>query len=246
MTQAPPQVALNSSRLVRFLYSLAVSDIEPSHKDFAQRFGQLFDFSDSISLSALHEELASLPFEPREVASSSVQDEFLRVRKSLVQSIIRRFIAGEDGSIVRGGFPSLRPGASLETLLGFDAYQRFYLARQRDMEREIQLLQTHVRDAAMGLSPQLAQLVALDAALGDSLIVHRRKFLATVPALLQKRFEQLREQHADDNEALMPPVWLKHFAQDTQELLLAELEVRLQPLLGLVEAINETVDTLND
>ncbi len=54
MTQALPQVSLGSSRLVRFLTDLSVSDTQVSHRQFTERLGQLIDFSDSINLSAAH------------------------------------------------------------------------------------------------------------------------------------------------------------------------------------------------
>ena len=36
-----------------------------------------------------------------------------------------------------------------------------------------------------------------------------------------------------------PPAWLPRFRQDMQRLLLAELDLRLQPAQGLVDALGE-------
>ncbi|HSN78880.1 MAG TPA: DUF3348 family protein, partial [Rhodoferax sp.] len=66
--------------------------------------------------------------------------------------------------------------------------------------------------------------------------------------LLEKRFHQLRNSHqqslVDPQQAghlaapLQPAGWLAGFGEEMQTVLLAELDVRLQPALGLIEAFN--------
>ncbi|HCB41034.1 MAG TPA: DUF3348 domain-containing protein, partial [Gammaproteobacteria bacterium] len=53
------------------------------------------------------------------------------------------------------------------------------------------------------------------------------------PRLLQRRFNLLQQQ--------AQPGWLQQFRKDVQALLLAELDLRLQPVLGLVEALEREV-----
>jgi hypothetical protein len=48
--------------------------------------------------------------------------------------------------------------------------------------------------------------------------------------LLKARFEQLRQAH--------PDTWPPLFEQDFQQALLAELDLRLQPVVGMIEAMN--------
>jgi hypothetical protein len=51
-----------------------------------------------------------------------------------------------------------------------------------------------------------------------------------VPVLLEKRFEQLRTAPPQDK-------WQTVFSRDWQVILLAELDERLQPVVGLIEAL---------
>jgi hypothetical protein len=173
-----------------------------------------------------------------------------------VESVIRSFV-GDPGARIK--VPSLNTRIPTEQLSRFEPYHRFYAAHQREFESRVRPLQLVVRDAIRGLSPEMMQLVALDEGVGDALSVHTRKYLAVIPQLLAKRFDLLlaesqqgdaaahrdgQEDRAD--EALLKTWtassgWLGRFYQEMQGLLLAELELRLLPILGLVEAANEQV-----
>ena len=69
--------------------------------------------------------------------------------------------------------------------------------------------------------------------------------------LLERRFEHLRKTHqlgldaAQQQDAPVlwrqPGGWLDVFGKEMQEVLLAELEVRLQPVVGLIEAFSNEV-----
>jgi len=84
--------------------------------------------------------------------------------------------------------------------------------------------------------------------LSDSLAGHTAKLFNVTPKLLESRFKQLLEAHleksggvndTEPSQWLIPGGWLELFYKDMQELLLAELDVRLQPVVGLLEALNE-------
>ena len=266
MTQAPLNVSLNGSRLIRFLSDLAVSDVEVSHKQFTEKLGQLVSFSDAITLSAVHSKLSKMAFEPTEASSESVRAEFLRVREVLVKSIIMSFTLSTRPSTIP--LPVPKADATPDKAIPYEPYQRFYARHQREIDFKVESLQLYVRDSVSGLSLELAQLVALDVALGDVLAVHARRLFAVIPKLLSKRFKHLRAEHeralansegsanstgcansADlDHPAewVNPGGWLHAFYQEMQGLLLAELDVRLQPILGLVEALNEQLETSNE
>jgi hypothetical protein len=98
-------------------------------------------------------------------------------------------------------------------------------------------LTARIREDVAGLSPAMARLVAVDTALGNTLAAHTRQYFAEIPALLARHFEQVRR----DNPGL-PEAVLEQFCAQLRELLLAELETRLLPALGLIEAINENSD----
>ena len=92
---------------------------------------------------------------------------------------------------------------------------------------------------------------ALDAVLEQALATRERNLLATLPLLLAKRFGHLYKAHQealgdrlalDDPEMWMRPGgWLAMYCRDMQAVLLAELEVRLQPVAGLIEALGNEV-----
>ena len=69
-----------------------------------------------------------------------------------------------------------------------------------------------------------------------------QQLLSSVPLLLKDRFEQLRRQQAGDTPDAPPPgAWLDTFAGEFQEALRAELELRLQPVAGMIEALGNEV-----
>jgi hypothetical protein len=147
----------------------------------------------------------------------------------------------------RTKLPTPAIGASIEGAADFSPYRRYYVAHQRDMDSSIGQLRANVRAALSSRSPTLKRLATLDAALGQALGARERNLLATVPSLLENRFEHLRKAHQealaatqapDDPERWMQPGgWLAVFCKDMQGVLLAELDVRLQPVIGLIEAL---------
>lgn len=248
MSQPSPHISLNSSRLIRTLAELDVLGEAYSAKDFGRRFGQLFTLTDSLGLSDMHYELTKLPFEAREKPAVEIIDTFIQQRQALIAGLSVNFLGGEQYHQVRNRFPAFRDNLSPDQVSHFDAYLRFYTALQRQISFDVQHIQSTVRDGAAGLSPELAKLVLLDSTLGDTLNNHARKLFPLVPKLLGTRFEWLRQQH---DQTLFKPEqdepahwinaggWLDQFRHDCHNLLLAELDIRLQPVLGLIEAIEE-------
>lgn len=246
MTRTSQQAPLNDSRLIRFLSCLDVSDVEVSHKHFTERLGELIDLSGSISLSSMLGELPKTVFEPATISEDVIKVEFLRVRKLLVETIIDSFLPGSVSSRIR--LPELKVDNSGKMLVAFEPYHRFYAIHQREIGAKVQKLRLYVRGAVSGLSPKLCQLSVLDAALDDMLSIQSRKSFLVVPKLLEKRFKQLLHEHQqihtgdldfDDPELWMQAGgWLEKYCGEMQGMLLAELDVRLQPVQGLIEAIN--------
>lgn len=244
---------LHSSRLVRLLSALSDTSATSTKSNLAQQLSSLISFGESERLAALHSELAKSPFESADCDVAAIHNDVLETRRELVASIGRSFVA-DAGSRIR--LPIFSANMALDSLASYEPYHRFYAAHQRDFEARIQTLQAKVRDQIRGLSPEMAQLVILDEGLRDALLPHIRLLLAKTPRLLGQHFKQLTQQHnvvaadQDKNASAQQRThtldswtaqgaWLDIFLQDMQGLLLAELELRLQPLLGLLEAVDE-------
>ena len=235
----------------------------PSKQSFAERLGQWLDWTDAIALAAaLSRETAARPLNDRAAAAAkTVADELVRVRNKLADAIVADdlFKAGDDGVKLPKPLTGAALGAALGVALNvamnvplelapeFSAYRRACLAHQRAMAAGIAPLRGQVRQALAALSPALGRLAALDAVLDEALGDRERHLLSTVPVLLEQHFERLRRAHSTtrfqargspsgaDPSSAAP--WLADYGRDMQQLLLAELDVRLQPIEGMVEAM---------
>lgn len=245
MAQGLPRTRFNTSRLVRALAALAVADVADSKQSFADRLGQWLGFNDALALFSALNAGAAAGGESAAVAPGSVAQDYARVRTTLAEAI------AADGVFRPGkariALPTPLPNASLEEAADFAPYHRYYLAHQRDMNASIGPLRANVRAGLARRSAALRRLATLDAVMDQALAARERALLATVPGLLAKRFEHLFRMHqaalaetqaADDAQRWMQPGgWLAVFCRDMQAVLLAELELRLQPVAGLIAAL---------
>ena len=227
----------------------------PSKQSFTERLGQWLDWTDAIALAAaLSRETAARPLNDRSAAAAqTLANELVQVRKQLADTIMTDGLFGSGQRPVKlpkpvtGAAPEVAPEPAPE----FAAYRRACLAHQRAMAASLAPLRERVRQALTALSPALGRLAALDAVFDEALGKRERHLLSTVPVLLQQRFERLRQAHsATDSQALgapsaadrkSPAPWLAEYARDMQQVLLAELDLRLQPIEGMVEAMGDVV-----
>jgi hypothetical protein len=251
MTRALPRTNFNSSRLVRFLADLTLIETNAPGHAFAERLGVWLDFNDAIALSSTHAKMAA--GDDRKSASTPSADaaridsHVTRVRTELVQSITRSCTphAGQ----TRPRLPIPESGAPFEIATDYEPYRRFYLAHQREMEIKGRSLRELVRDVLAQSSQTLKKLATLDAALDEILSDRESKLLASIPALLEKRYLQrlrtYRETLLGTQQTIDPESWLKTggwlagFCQEMQIALLAEADVRMQPVVGLIEALKK-------
>ena len=244
----PAKSSFNSSTLVRLLAELTTADVAGSKQSLAERLGLWLGWADAISLSAaLNGHSARPPDTPAGMPldAHAAAGQVARVRAGLARAIAAEgmFKAGK-ASVKR---PPPAPGAAIDDAVDFSPYRRCYAAHQRAMDASISPLRAQVRTALEGLSPALGRLAALDAALDKILSERERSLLSSVPGLLEKRFERLHKAHqqaladprAPDSPdpGRQPAGWLAVYCKDMQGVLLAELEIRLQPVEGLVDAM---------
>jgi hypothetical protein len=246
MTQQLPRTGFHSSGFIRLLADLAIGgtadaiDSKYSKQSFAERLGQWLDLTAAITLSsALHAKAGSTP-EASVRTDGQIEAQLENIRRAMADSIIA------DGVYQSGKVRIKLPAPTAAA--DFAPYRRYYIAHQRDMETAIGPLRSSVRGALARRSPALRQLAELDAALDKAIGERERNLLATVPQLIEKHFEQLRQGHlqaldmtqqADDpTQWMQPGGWLARFCRDMQGVLLAELDVRLQPVAGMIEAFS--------
>jgi hypothetical protein len=222
---------------------------------FAEKLGLWVNFADAIALSAVHNESTSSPppgtrtaLRPEQQSGAPVviAAEFDRVRAVLVNSITRSFSPSLGKTHIKLPPPMLE--LPLDLRAAYAPYGRFYEAHARDMEMTLQPLRVNVRAAVAKASPKLRKLAELDAMFDTILRARERQLLSKVPTLLKKRFDQLFRAHQqkliDAQQSDKPGGWtqaggwLARFCNDMQMLLLAEMELRLEPTMGLIEAFN--------
>ena len=244
MARGSPRTSFDSSRLIRALSDLVSNDATPPRQSFADRLGQWLDFADAIALFSALNGSTDAAGGPATAEHPALRDEFARVRGALLDSI------NTDGVLTPGKarirLPAPAWHASTPGAADYLPYHRYYLAHQRDMGAAIAPLRASVRAGLAQRAPALRQLAALDGVLDQALAPRERSLLATVPQLLGRHFEQLHQAHRsalptpdDPARWLQPGAWLHTFCQDMRVVLRAELELRLQPVAGLLEALNE-------
>ena len=247
MTRGLQRTTFNRSGLVRILSETLPEAIDP-HYDFGERLGQWLDFTDALNLfSVLNSRhgAGAAVHEKRPASGSSLPEQLARVRRNLADAIRNDGAFGTEPAKLR--FPTPLPNATPESAAEFTPYHRYYLAHQRDMSSAIAALRSNARQALAAQSPAGRQLAELDAAFEKSLAVRERNLLATIPMHLAKRFAQRYDDHrtglgeATDDPAtwVTPGSWLEAFCHDTQAVLLAELDLRLKPVAGLIAALGE-------
>ena len=250
MTRVPTRTHFFSSRLIRILSDLAILEaVEPS-AGFSEQLGLWVDYSDAIALSTALNAGSPCPPDTRAAAPSVAGDAagqaLARLRSRLENSITQCEPTPPGMSLV--AWPSPDFELPLKVATAYEPYRRYYAACQRQMDADIRPLRVSVREALAKTSPPLRQLAALDAALDKVLYDRESQLLSTVPLLLRKRFEDLLKAHRQsllDTQQVDKPEdwmqqggWLARFCHELQTVLLAELDVRLQPTVGLIEALH--------
>lgn len=236
----------HSARLVRLVTELGSPAGGKALPNFGERLGRLFDLSDTIVLDDASRRVPRGPFEtnPAEIKQrrETLAADLGRTRDALAGGITEGF----ESPSVTDPLPVPKAPRKPGVPPSFDLYQRFYQARQRPLTVGAQRLRGRVRKAMSKQSPALAQLAELDAIFDTTLVQYGRHCFGALPTVLEKRFKTLwRHHHKKLADAPDPPedwiqegAWLDRFHQEMRLLLLAELEARLEPVQGLLDALN--------
>ena len=253
MTRTLTRTNFHSSQLIRTLADLAVLETGGPAVAFAEKLGLWIDFADAIALSGVHGASTASPPVARTVLAAPLAEEFARTRASLENTIAKTSAPTAGRTRAELTMPKLEE--PIDDAKAYAPFRRYHQAHQRDMESSVRTLRAKVRDGVAKASPSLKQLAALDAAFDGILCEREAKLLSSIPALLEKRFNHLRKAHLQtrlDHQPIdgpdlwmKPGAWLARFCGELQAVLLAELDLRLQPAVGLLEAFqNEKTQTV--
>jgi Protein of unknown function (DUF3348) len=210
-----PRTPLNRSALVDWLDRQALLEGPSLPPSVAEGLGRWVGWKQAFPLSAALQAPAG-PTRPAPVSAAAVarlEREFTRVHERLVRTI------DDDGAQAHDA--------------DYAPYRRHCTAVQQLMEADIGALRVRARAVLAQLSPALQRLAALDAVMDGVVSSHEQQALARLPSLLERRFTRLRQAH----EAGAAPGWLHHFRADLRQALRAELDLRLQPAEGLLDAL---------
>ncbi len=240
----PPSAKQSGSPLIQRLHELSVLDDRLPHSRFVATVGKFIDFSEAIPLSEFLSELRHAAVShgshchsasDNNTGAAGAKAHYIRARGDMMAFIVQSFITEDCPVSLR--LPLVSDATYTHEDQGLGSYQRFYALHQREMESSVAKLQASVRGYLSANSPSLAQLVALESRLSEILTVYSRKALAVIPSLLAKRFHYLYfdppQSVAGGGEGSV----LQTFLLEMQSVLLAELDSRLQPTLGLIEAL---------
>jgi len=243
MALVPPRTGPSGPALTRLLARLGEVEAGRSPHSTSDRLSLWLGWADAIALaSALDGTPPPVPAGSRASAAEE-EREYARVRRYLVQAIAADTSAAgrrRDNARVALRKPAREPG------IGYADFRQCYLLLQKTMETEIAGLRSRLRSGLAAKASEATRLAVVDAVMERVLGARERALLASAPALLEKHFERLRqaaretEPEAAGPDAAAAPAadaWVELFRKDMRSVLLAELDVRLQPVEGLLAAL---------
>lgn len=217
MEQESLRAGRHGPPLIGLLTRLALLDGPRTKPSLLPGLGQWLAWTDAIPLSAALQAPGHAASQPARAAASA-EREFERVRAALLQRI------EDDGQ-------GERRAAAVPDDDALPHRQR-YAALQQAMQSAIEPLRVLARAAVAQRSAELRRLAALDAVLEPVLAAREQALLALLPTLLEQHHERLRRAAPDGASA-----WQQVFHRDRHSLLRAELELRLQPVRGLIDTL---------
>lgn len=219
--QSPARTSPSGPRFVRQLSRLAGAAADAPVQPLSQLLSQWLEWKQAVALArVLDTPVDAVPAEAGEAADAAAV--LSATRDSLAQSIARdrAFAAPPEG-----------PRPPFE----WSYFQQRHMALQHLLESGTGRLRETLRERLAAHSPGLARLAAVDAVMEQALARPTRGLLGRATPVLEHRYQELlaASDQAPEAEA---PAWLDSFRHDMRELLLAELDLRLQPAEGLLAA----------
>jgi len=215
-----------SSKLLAQLARLGAPAASDALPCFAERLSRLFGLGDTMTLDAATAYRARQPGQVQGAVVDKLTDELATTRRALV----RRVHTWAD-ELEFEGEPECEPVLNV------------WLALQRKIAANSRQLRDKVRKSMKDQSQTLARLAELDAVFDHTMAGYTSQCFSTISQVLEQRFRALQtsdEQPQTSGQASHD--WFHRYCEEAQALLLAELDVRLEPVLGLLEACHNEVN----
>ncbi|MBE0485495.1 DUF3348 family protein [Marinobacter sp.] len=228
MPNQPQAQTSHPSKLLAQLAHLGAASSTDALPCIAERLSRLFGLGDTMTLDAATAYRAGQPGQLQSAVVDKLTDELATTRRALVRRV--HIWAGE---LEFEGEPECEPVLNA------------WLALQRKIAANSRQLRDKVRRSMKDQSQTLARLAELDAVFDHTVAGYTSQCFSAVSLVLEQRFRALQtsnEQPQTSGQA--PHDWFHRYCEEAQALLLAELDVRLEPVLGLLEAChNEVTNT---
>lgn len=242
--ELPRRTSFSGPALIRLLSRLLDANVQEPGQLLPDRLSQWLGWTDAIDLaSALGAApAAGLRAGPDQQGVAQALEDGARVKAMLERAIAGLSEPAPARSRARpkaSGGPEARHAPPVE----YSVYRQRYVSLQQNMESAITALRARLRTALASNSPDCARLAVLDAVMEKALSEREYELLAAIPALLEQRFLRLRPAASEaEGEGVPAPStasddWLGVFCKDMQNVLSAELDLRLQPVEGLQAAL---------
>lgn len=226
MTQPPRQTPIRGPTFIRLLARLCEVDVSAPGASLSDRLSSWLDWNHALVLSSALDDEPPAAEGDALVFDSAEEAECARMRAELVDSM------AESAAKQRG----IAKAFAAED---YTPFRQHYLNRQRAMQSTTGVLRGRLRDMLAGQSGEMARLAEVDAAMERVLSPREQTLLARVPGLLGNHFDRLHRT-ARETSGRAPAAddpWRAIFRKDMHSVLLAELDVRFQPVEALLAAL---------
>lgn len=237
MTKVQQRTPVAGPTFLRHLTRLVQVEPPSPEQTLSERLSHWIDWNRAISLSRALDGKPAGPVDGATAADSALFEACARARAALADTIT--------GFRLPETSHSVQPIQDDSTAIEFALFRQHYLNVQRSMQTVTGRLRGRLREFLSVRSNGLAHLAEVDAVMEMALSPREQALLAKVPTLLEAHFDSLRRAAITaqacpteaGHAALSSKDWLETFRRDMQDLLLAELDVRFQPIEGLLAAL---------
>ncbi|CBL46371.1 hypothetical protein HDN1F_27880 [gamma proteobacterium HdN1] len=231
---SPPRFAATAAEhpiqamLAQALRGMAPVEVKslPANVEIAEQLAQSLGFSEAVTLSTALDQPWNYRPEIESFSARSPEEEYRHTQELLINAIHRS--CNNDPDYHRIRLPAAEEQPS------FERYMRFYATHQQHIDNHLRRLRALLRWHLCEAAPHCQPLASLDAALEEALWTRARKAFGQILRQLEKRFKEL---HTHQNNTSAHSL----FCEDLRQLLLVELDVRLQPIKGLLETYKKEV-----